>query len=167
MDTPHHVHNHGRELLQLVKFCLIISTAAHLWIKLNLTNRFWPYATPTAKTVYLKPHDSVQRPRLFSACSGSHLGFFTIEFLSIMINLMFIIIHWLKSLTIAWIATIVTTHSIAPTWLQIFCIRFVLYRAFKLKNCLMTSRRWNLTLFIGLSKKLWCVIISLHIYKHR
>ncbi len=44
---------------------LIVCTAAQLSAIFNLKNRFGPYATATVKTmVYLKPHDSVQRPRV-------------------------------------------------------------------------------------------------------
>ncbi len=46
-------------------FCLIVSTAAHLSIKFKLSNRCGSYATTTGKRLaYLKPHDSVQRPRV-------------------------------------------------------------------------------------------------------
>ncbi len=41
--------NHDNERLQLVKLYLTVSTAVHLWIKFNLTNRCGFYATTSRK----------------------------------------------------------------------------------------------------------------------
>ncbi len=43
---------------KMSNFCLIVSTAAHLSIKFKITNRCGK------KLAYLKPPDSVQRPRV-------------------------------------------------------------------------------------------------------